>query len=443
LRAANGTTLKLLSGFTLTHALTVAGDPTLDVASGNVNTLAGAISDGASPGDIVKTGAGTLITTAANGYTGTTTIASGIFALSGAGSVAASAGVIDNGIFDISAASGGAASITTLSGIGSVALGANTLNLTNPQGSFAGTIGGTGGLTLSGGSFALTGASSYTGKTLVAGGSLLVNGPIAGSTVTVANGALLGGSGSIGGLVAQGTVAPGTATPFTTLSVAGNATFTSGSTFLVNVNAAGQTDKLAVSGTASLQGGPVQVLAGTGIYSPLNRYTILTATGGVSGTFAQLVTSSNLSQAFAFLTPSLTYSANNVVLGFTQTTPFAAVATTRNQVAAANALQGLGFGSPLYDVLVSQGFAGVGQSFALGRGACERGHRRLRRSAPAARRHPRPAERAWGYACPRCRHHHDRRLCGRSANPQGAAARARRGAHVSAASLGPLGPGFW
>ncbi|SED11360.1 outer membrane autotransporter barrel domain-containing protein [Rhizobiales bacterium GAS191] len=365
----NGTTLKLSSSFVFAHAITVAGDPTIDVAAGNVNTLAGVIADGATPGDIVKTGAGTLISTANNTYSGGTTISAGTLALSGAGSIAASAGLVDNGIFDISATTAGA-TLKTLSGTGSVVLGAQTLSLSAAHDTFAGVISGSGGFVLAGGSETLTGASTYSGGTLVSGGRLVVDGSIASSAVTVANGAVLGGKGAVGSLVAQSgaTVAPGVATPFTTLNVAGNVTFAAGSTFLVNVNAAGQTDKLAATGTATLSGGTVQVLAGSGLYSPLSRYTILTAAGGVSGTFAQLAAPSNftpltLASNFAFLTPSLSYDANDVYLGFTQTTSFPSVAITRNQAGTASAVQALGLGNPIFNAVLNQGVPGARQAF--------------------------------------------------------------------------------
>jgi hypothetical protein len=41
-----------------------------------------------------------------------------------------------------------------------------------------------------------------------------------------------------------------------------NASFASGTTFIVNVNGAGQNDKLVVGGTATLSGGTVQAIAG-------------------------------------------------------------------------------------------------------------------------------------------------------------------------------------
>jgi autotransporter-associated beta strand protein len=127
----------------------------------------------------------------------------------------------------------------------------------------------------------LTGNSSFSGVTNVEQGVLVVNGSLASSIVTVASGATLGGSGTVGGLIAQNgsTVAPGTLTPFSTLDVTGNASFSAGTTFVVNVNSAGQNDKLLVNGTATLSGGKVQVGAGNGV-TAVSRYTILTAQGG-------------------------------------------------------------------------------------------------------------------------------------------------------------------
>ncbi|TXN39698.1 autotransporter outer membrane beta-barrel domain-containing protein [Methylobacterium sp. WL30] len=175
------------------------------------------------------------------------------------------------------------------------------------------------------------------------GGALYANGTIAG-LVTVNDGGLLGGTGTVGGISALsgGTVAPGNS--IGTLTVAGNAAFAAGSVFQVEANAAGQSDRLAVAGTATLAGGTVQVLAAPGTYDPRTQYAILTAGGGVAGQFAGVTAN------FAFLSPTLRYQANEVDLTLTRNDiAFATIAQTRNQGAVANAIQAGGPGTGAYD----------------------------------------------------------------------------------------------
>lgn len=174
-------------------------------------------------------------------------------------------------------------------------------------------------------------------------GALYANGTITGQ-VTVGSGGLLGGAGTVGGVLAQSgaTLAPGNS--IGTLTVAGNAAFARGSTFQVETNAAGQSDRLSAAGSAVIEGGTVQVLAQNGSYDPRTRYTILTARQGVRGSFAGVT--ANL----AFLTPTLRYQPTAVDLTLTRTdTPFAAIARTRNQAGVANAIQGAGTGAGIYN----------------------------------------------------------------------------------------------
>ena len=123
-----------------------------------------------------------------NTYTGFTTInAGGELDMSGNGSIAASKAVINNGIFDISCLCSSSGSITSLSGAstGIVNLGANTLTITNGNGTYAGAIldsGLGGGLAITGGKEVLTGASSYTGATTITGATLEVDGSISGTS---------------------------------------------------------------------------------------------------------------------------------------------------------------------------------------------------------------------------------------------------------------------
>jgi fibronectin-binding autotransporter adhesin len=104
------------------------------------------------------------------------------------GSIAASSDVIDDGTFKTSGTTSGA-SIVTLSGDGTVTLGAQTLTLTDASTTFSGKIGGTGGLTLTAGTETLTGDDTYSGTTTINGGKLQVDDNFNGTgTVTISGG---------------------------------------------------------------------------------------------------------------------------------------------------------------------------------------------------------------------------------------------------------------
>jgi fibronectin-binding autotransporter adhesin len=104
--------LKTTTSMTISNAISVARDPTFNVAPATVLTIGTPITDGVAPGDVVVEGGGTLLLTAVNTYTGSTTInAASTLELSGAGSIAQSVGgtpvtgVTNNAIFKITAAS--------------------------------------------------------------------------------------------------------------------------------------------------------------------------------------------------------------------------------------------------------------------------------------------------------------------------------------------------
>ena len=192
---------------------------------------------------------------------------------------------------------------------GNIALGGTFAINRSDTYTFSGVISGTGSFAQIGpGITVLTGDNSYSGTTTVAAGALIVNGSIASSSLTTVNsGAALLGTGTVGSTVinAGGFLAPGNSPG--TMTVAGNLALQSGAFYIVQVNptTASTTN---VSGTASLAG-TVGAIFLPGSY--LSRsYTILTAAGGVTGTFDALGTR-GLPANFQ---PSLSYAGNTVVL---------------------------------------------------------------------------------------------------------------------------------
>jgi outer membrane autotransporter protein len=209
------------------------------------------------------------------------------------------------------------------------------------------------------GTLVLTGANStISGATTVAHGALTVNGSLANSIVTVQNSARLGGTGTVGGInaLAGSVIAPGNS--IGTLNVAGNVTFNAGSVYEVEANAAGQADKINATGTATLGGGTVKVLAGSGDYAPSTQYVILHADSNVSGTFASVNTN------LAFLTPTLGYSAKDVTLTLARNAvTFDNVGITPNQQATGGGIESLGSGHDLWDAVVQMDAASARDSF--------------------------------------------------------------------------------
>ncbi|MBO1908036.1 autotransporter domain-containing protein [Microvirga sp. 3-52] len=355
-------------------SLAIAGSQSdIRVNGGLIATIA---TDIAGSGRLVKGGAGTLVLTGTNTYTGGTFLNGGVLAVSsdanlgGASSgltfntgvlrfdnafalspdrairVATGSGVFDTNGFDINLAQDitGAgvlvktgAGTLTLSGInrtnetfiagGTLEGSAESLgtgritnnsslsfNQTN-DGSFnLDALSGTGNVLKKGaGALALAGTSLLSGSTDVASGHLIVNGSLSASQVNVRSGGTLGGNGTVGGITANsGAIVAPGNSSIGTLTVAGSVTLQPGSDFQVRTNSAGQTDRITASGVATITDSTVQVLAEAGAYQPSDTYTILTATGGVRGRFASAT--SNL----AFLAPTLGYDINAVTLTLTR-----------------------------------------------------------------------------------------------------------------------------
>jgi outer membrane autotransporter protein len=202
---------------------------------------------------------------------------------------------------------------------------------------------------LAGTTILTAGSSAFIGPTTVNGGMLIVNGSIAGSPATVNAGGTIGGTGTLGATTINGgTLSPGAVSVIGTTDVQGNLAFSSAASYLVNISPS-TADRINVTGNATLDG-TVRVVAAPGNYAPGATYTILSATGGISGTFDGV-------SGGVFLVPTLSYDTNNVFLTLALAA-FTSVAQTPNQIATAGGVQSLGFGNPVFDAVLALGTAG-------------------------------------------------------------------------------------
>jgi outer membrane autotransporter protein len=338
---ANNVTVGGNFGIGGTNDLTLSGTVALGAANrtftvtntGNT-TLSGVISGNAGVGlNINNTGGGLVTLSGANTYTGNTTLTAGtlVAGIDNPFGTAATTLRLENGV--TLAASGAARTVdNALVQIrGDLTFGTATANenltftgaamdiwwanhnltvnnTTEIQGVIGQSVVGSGFTKLGAGTLTLSGANTYTGVTtvtagtlnLAAGGSItsnlnnwgttVVNGDVFGNVTNNVD-AILRGSGTVtGNLNNSGTVSPGNSVG--TLNVAGSFTQAAGGTLEVEIESAVSYDKVAVTGapgTAAVAGTLKPTLLGG--YSPAPNTLlpgIITATGGVTGTFSTI-----------------------------------------------------------------------------------------------------------------------------------------------------------
>ncbi|BEI34804.1 hypothetical protein PHIN6_03220 [Polynucleobacter sp. HIN6] len=185
-----GGSLQLGLSETVSSNFVLDGSGIMIAPSSGSATVSGVMSGS---GSLTISGPGSLVLSGNNTYTGATTINPGSqLALLGSGSIAQSSVVQVDGVLDISATTNGA-SIQSLAGSGTTALGNQNLTISNASSTYAGVITGTGGVTVSGGAQQFAGSNTYTGTTAISSGSqlaLLGGGSIAQSSVVQVDGSL-------------------------------------------------------------------------------------------------------------------------------------------------------------------------------------------------------------------------------------------------------------
>lgn len=312
-----------------------AAETIVRVDPGVTATVESALTGG---GTLVKRDAGTLVLSGVNSYVGGTQLLGGVLAVGSDASLGGAGGALtfDGGRLRLTAAFDSARDIGVGESGGVLDSGAFDTTL---EGVFSGdgrfTRTGSGTLTLAGAS------DAFGGTFALASGELRVDGSL-GGTLEIASGALLTGIGTLQDLDNHGTVAAGHSIGMLTLT--GDYVHRGDATLLAEIEPGGSSDLLDIAGSATIQGGTVDIIKLPGQYEGGTRYTLVDAAGGVTGTF------DTLDQDRPFLDLRLGYDANRVYLDVQRSDVDFNVACgggTFNQCQVAGALDAIGHDHPI------------------------------------------------------------------------------------------------
>jgi autotransporter-associated beta strand protein len=309
------------------------GSGTLTISENTSTTFSGVISGA---GALDKSGSSTLFLSGINTYSGPTFVDSGTLSFGADNAASGQSEVfVRGGTFDVNGhaetigpligasgsqvtlGNGGSLTTAGLAGNGSINLGNGALTVSDyafGTWQYAGVISGTGSLYKTGNStLELDGNNTYTGSTtVVGGGTLLVNGSLSPSSGILVNGATLSGTGTVGrfGTLGSAIIAPGGVNAGTLTT--GDATFLGGSTLRVRLNGTSAYDRLNSTGAVDLSNHPNLSVALNFTPAVGAQFTILTASGPITGNFNGLADG----QVFALGNArfQIHYTANSVVL---------------------------------------------------------------------------------------------------------------------------------
>jgi autotransporter-associated beta strand protein len=280
----------------------------LSFGSDNTSTEFSGVISG--PGYIYKLGTGTQTLSGLNRYTGITDIGQGSLRLGIDNALPSTTFValvpVNGGTLDLANNRATIEDVVGGDGSTTVNLGTGTLAIhpsTHPSDYYNGVIRGDGGSLVMNGPnvMRLGGNNTYTGPTTINGGTLEIDGNQPQSPVTVAAGAVLSGTGTVGPatVLPGGTLQPGSvAAPTGTLSVAGDVTFAGTpeipAIFAVELDGAGagQHSQLNATGTVDL-----------GTATTLNVTIGYASSSG--DTFTGVITCANLVHRFSVVPPEI------------------------------------------------------------------------------------------------------------------------------------------
>jgi autotransporter-associated beta strand protein len=300
LAMAAGTTLAFNGNHTIANSIAITGDPTFQVDSGQIETIAGPITG---DGELAKRGGGALVLSGDNTYSGATIVSAGslVAGSNGAFSKFSAFAVAAGAILDIGEHVVTIGSLSDFGGSGGMIQDGDSIGHTlttggdNTSTSFSGTIqNGSGVLLLiktGTGTFTLNRSNTYTGLTFVNAGKLVIDGSIV-SNVGVNSGGTLAGHGSTGTVTVEsgGTLSPGDSPG---ILHSGNVSLAVGANFVGEIGGTnagiGGYDRLVVNGTVDLGGATLDISLVNGFHPILGQnFEIISNDGSepISGTFS-------------------------------------------------------------------------------------------------------------------------------------------------------------